>query len=733
MYSVSDVSASILATLYSDASTQTSRPAVTLRPVGSNGGQAAAFVYDLARSVVYTRQGNPDWAGQDRDGLSPIRSNDLFFGASPEDPQPDWIDLDKVSIPQADEQQRLLANLIIHMNLDRKPLPRFWYFPRDVKAVVVMTGDDHDGGGTAGRFDYFMARSPSGCVVENWECVRGTSYAYPSNPLQDEQAAFYNAAGFEIGLHVNTLCADWTPTELESYFADQLNVFSLVYPSLPAPVSERNHCITWSDYTTMPVVELAHGIRLDTNYYYWPPDWAANRPGFFTGSGMPMRFATSSGTLIDVYQAATQMTDESGQTYPFTVDSLLDKAIGPEGYYGAFTANAHTDSDVTSESSAIINSALARGVPVISARQMLEWLDGRNGSSFGSMTWDGIGMKLSFTVQAATGASGLRAMVPTSPTLGVASVTRNGSPVAYTTRTIKGISYAVFPALAGSYQVTFGSDHTSPTVSGVSPLSGATGVSTGTNVTVTFSETMNPVTINTNTFELRSASGTLVSASVAYNSGTNTATLTPISLLAPATTYTATVKGGAGGVTDVAGNALASDFAWLFTTTTSSSFSIWSTTTVPAIIADPDPSAVELGVKFQSSVSGYITGLRFYKSPSNTGTHVGSLWTSTGTRLATVTFTNETASGWQQMALPTPVAITANTTYVASYHTNVGYYSANSAYFSSAGFANPPLRALSNSESGGNGVYRYGATSAFPNQTWNSTNYWVDVVFSTTP
>ena len=77
---------------------------------------------------------------------------------------------------------------------------------------------------------------------------------------------------------------------------------------------------------------------MDTNYYYWPPRWAADRPGFFTGSGMPMRFAELDGTVIDVYQAATQMTDESGQSYPFTVDTLLDKAIGPEGYYGAFVA-----------------------------------------------------------------------------------------------------------------------------------------------------------------------------------------------------------------------------------------------------------------------------------------------------------------------------------------------------------------------------------------------------------
>ena len=81
--------------------------------MGTGGGQAAAFTYDLARSVVYTRQGNPAWAGQKRDGTpNGIRPNDLFYGAKAGDVQPDWVDLSKIDVPQADEQQRLLANLI---------------------------------------------------------------------------------------------------------------------------------------------------------------------------------------------------------------------------------------------------------------------------------------------------------------------------------------------------------------------------------------------------------------------------------------------------------------------------------------------------------------------------------------------------------------------------------------------------------------------------------------------
>ena len=160
--------AQTIATLYSDATTATANPAVTMQSVGSNGGHAAAFTYDLARSIVETRQGNPAWSGDERDssvgGSQLIRSDDLFFGAKTGDVQPDWVDLNKVAIPQADEQQHLLTNLIEQMNLDRKPLPRFWFLPHDKKAAVVMTGDDHGNGGTVGRFQQYQADSPSGLL-----------------------------------------------------------------------------------------------------------------------------------------------------------------------------------------------------------------------------------------------------------------------------------------------------------------------------------------------------------------------------------------------------------------------------------------------------------------------------------------------------------------------------------------------------------------------------------------
>ena len=156
---------------------------------------------------------------------------------------------------------------------------------------------------------------------------------------------------------------------------------------------------------------------------------------------------------------------------------------------------------------------------------------------------------------------------------------------------------------------------------------------------------------------------------------------------------------------------------------------LWSNTTVPGRMDGGPDNAVELGVKFWSDMAGALTGIRFYKASANTGTHIGNLWTSTGTLLGTATFSNETASGWQQALFATPVAIASNTVYVASYHANDGHYSVDVNYFSAKGVDNPPLHALTNGVSGGNGVYAYGASSLFPNQTYNAANYWVDVMF----
>jgi Domain of unknown function (DUF4082)/Bacterial Ig domain/Putative Ig domain len=155
--------------------------------------------------------------------------------------------------------------------------------------------------------------------------------------------------------------------------------------------------------------------------------------------------------------------------------------------------------------------------------------------------------------------------------------------------------------------------------------------------------------------------------------------------------------------------------------------SLFSTSSVPAIVTVNDPNPVELGVQFSAASAGNIIGMRFYKGPQNTGTHTAELWNTAGTMLASATFANETASGWQTVTFASPVAIAANTTYVASYHSN-GFYPIDGEFFATA-YTNGPLTAPASASIGGNGVFTYGSSVNFPVSTYNANNYWVDVMF----
>jgi Domain of unknown function (DUF4082)/Putative Ig domain len=159
-------------------------------------------------------------------------------------------------------------------------------------------------------------------------------------------------------------------------------------------------------------------------------------------------------------------------------------------------------------------------------------------------------------------------------------------------------------------------------------------------------------------------------------------------------------------------------------------YTIWPSSTVPATVDVGPDSSVELGVTFKADSKGYINGIRFYKSAANTGTHVGNLWTSRGTLIASATFTSETASGWQQVNFATPVAIVANTVYVASYHAANGHWSVNWNYFATAGRNKAPLHALANVTGTPDGRFTYGRSSAFPTSSHQAANYWVDVAYT---
>ena len=129
------------------------------------------------------------------------------------------------------------------------------------------------------------------------------------------------------------------------------------------------------------------------------------------------------------------------------------------------------------------------------------------------------------------------------------------------------------------------------------------------------------------------------------------------------------------------------------------------------------------GTQFSSSVAGSVTAIRFYKGAGNGGTHTGSIWSSAGTRLATGTFTDETAEGTQTLVLDQPVPITPGQTYTVSYYAPQAHYAVSTGFLSQP-FSQGPLTVPVNG-----GRYRYGTGGGLPTSSYNSSNYWVGVVF----
>ena len=162
--------------------------------------------------------------------------------------------------------------------------------------------------------------------------------------------------------------------------------------------------------------------------------------------------------------------------------------------------------------------------------------------------------------------------------------------------------------------------------------------------------------------------------------------------------------------------------------------SLFGPSVTPAESLFNDAASIELGVKFKSTKAGRIIQLRYYRSAADAAdvdVRPGHLWSSTGALLGTVSFSSPAGqSGWQTANLSTPVAITAGTTYVVSYHTENNYM-ATANYFSTT-YTEPAgvLSAPSSTTAGGNGVFIYGSGALFPNQSSQATNYWVDVVYA---
>jgi hypothetical protein len=167
-----------------------------------------------------------------------------------------------------------------------------------------------------------------------------------------------------------------------------------------------------------------------------------------------------------------------------------------------------------------------------------------------------------------------------------------------------------------------------PSVASATPGTGATSVPATSSVTIKFDK---QVEAGSPVIKVTSSGGTSVAGAASLDSTGTVLTFNPTAALAAGTIYTVNVSGAA----NESGVAM-TPYSYTFTTSGGSACpcTLFESDSVPATASANDSGGVTLGVRFSPSVNGWISGVRFYKGAANTGTHSGSLWSDSGSLLA---------------------------------------------------------------------------------------------------
>lgn len=472
--------AQAVAWLANSAQVRTGFPAVSLHRYRQ--GQAAMWAYDLGRSVIYMRQGNPAWANQERDGRDGVRAQDAFVG---------WIDLDRIAIPQADEQMRLLSQLMSAMLSDILPLPRLWYFPGAAAGMLIATGDSHQSPASAiedvlarvehrqGHMSIYYAPP----LVNDWRRtiqrvqswmadLSGIGKASTDLPTPS-QVAGWRARGHEFTLH------PYVEEGLEAGWQRYWQEFTgLGYG--PVSPTVRTHRILWTGWVETARLQASYGIRMNLDYYHYGPafrDQAGQwRYGHFIGSGLPMRFVDEQGRILNIYQQPTQLVDEQVIRMPWglggadipveaaieVAQAMLQRCL--TGAYSAVAAQFHIDPFAIGGDLAVkagrwlestLDHAAEHGIPIWSAAEWLDFTETRHNATMDQIQWDPLGRRLSFRLMASVASQAdLTILIPQQH--GVARLARvevDGTTVTYHERNLSGNSYAGIFVKAGPRQI----------------------------------------------------------------------------------------------------------------------------------------------------------------------------------------------------------------------------------------------------------------------------------------
>ena len=429
-------------------------PALVYHRIGQ--GQAFAFTYNLPRSVALTRQGNPNLAGLEKDGIIGLRSMDLFTGG--------WVDTSKNIFNQADEQMRLLSHCIDYLTLSRKPLPRLWYFPDTLKCLVVLDNDGED--------SFESEFGPQFRVVDSMG-AKMTLYLKDIEKVSREWVEAWTAKGFEMAAHPDDTKEAANPTwsRMDSVLLDIKNRFKQKYGMTIR--TNVNHWFVWCgkdsldspDFVAEAKLEAMHGIEMDANYAHYDNGsdqglfylgTPGTSQGNFTGTGMVMKYVDVEGKLVDVYQRFNAIYD---QQYMENKDpdgfyrafkGLVDRSLNDE-VYSFVSIKCHNNEYFFSKAPMIkmLDYANKKRVPVWTAVQLLDFLKMKDQATFSNIEWTN--NQLSFRLNSnRSHEHGLTFMIPAvylDRTIHNISV--NGQDKPFAIKMVKGIAFAMLTVVPG--------------------------------------------------------------------------------------------------------------------------------------------------------------------------------------------------------------------------------------------------------------------------------------------
>lgn len=437
-----------IASLYKNAKEATGSPSVVLNSFGK--GHAIAFLYNLPQSIAYTRQGNPMFAGQEKDGITGIRAMDLFTDG--------WVDTSKNTFNQADEQMRLLSHCIEYFLTGKKPLPRFWYFPDTLSCLVTLTND----GENSSEEDFepqFKDIKAKGANM--------SLYILSTEKVSRKATDAWQSRGNEISGHPDDTRQaghpDWDTMNLA--FKTKLSELNTLY-GISKMRTVVNHWFVWcgnladgtADFTAQAKIESSFGVEMDINYARY--DNKSSRPGFlgsmgewqgnYTGSGMPMKFATADGATLDIYQHFNSVYDQQYMEHSDSIGffncfkGLVDRSLNNEEVYSYVCIKAHNNEYYFSKTALLemIDYATKYHIPVWAPVKLLDFLKAKDEARFTNIQWSDD--QLSFKIKSALEHTNMLAcMLPYSfQSKKIKSISIDGKEQSYTVKRVKGSDYA---------------------------------------------------------------------------------------------------------------------------------------------------------------------------------------------------------------------------------------------------------------------------------------------------